>query len=130
MKVFLIKEKISPKLLGLEKAGFYSFITKSQKPDSVIESDVKKIIEITKKSGDEALISYANQFDKTDFKTAKDFLVSEKEMLAAEKILNAEVKQALKMAYARIVAYHKKQLPKDFLFSVFSSDLITIFLFF
>lgn len=85
---------------------------KSPQTDEV----VKKIISEVLKNGDKALISYSNQFDKTNFKSAKDFLVSEKEILAAEKNTKKEVREALKMAFSRIKKYHQKQLPKNFEF--------------
>jgi histidinol dehydrogenase len=116
MQIFQIKNKIVPQLAGLENTSFYSFITKSQKSDAAVENDVKKIIAFTKENGDAALISYSNKFDKTAFKKAADFLVTKKEIAEAEKKLSKDVKEALKMAYARIASYHKKQLPKDFLF--------------
>ena len=62
------------------------------------------------------MISYSNKFDKATFKKAEDFLVSEKEINAAEKLVTKEVKDALKLAFTRIKNYHQKQLPKDFRF--------------
>ena len=116
MKIFQIETKITDQLLGQEKTSFYKFITKSQKADSDVTETVTKIIQQVKKSGDQALISLSNKFDKTSFKTANDFLVSKKEIADAEKAVTPEVKAALKMAFARIKNYHEKQLPKDFRF--------------
>jgi len=116
IKIFSVKNKIAPQLIGLEKSSFYSFVTKSQKANLSVEDDVKKIINTTKKNGDAALISFSNKFDKTNFKSAKDFCVSEKEIALAEKNLDPKIRAALQKAYLRIKAYHQKQLPKDFLF--------------
>lgn len=86
--------------------------------DSVaVEKVVKKIISEVKKDGDKALISYSNKFDKTSFKTSKDLLISEKEISNSEKLLDKKLRDALKLAFRRIKAYHKKQLPKDFDFT-------------
>lgn len=114
MKIFLVKEKLTPNLESSLKSNFYNFITKSQKSDLDVEEQVKKIIAQTKKSGDASLIKLSNQFDKTKFKKAADFVVSEKEILNAEKQVSAEIKSALNQAFKRIKSYHEKQLPKDF----------------
>ncbi len=114
MKIFLVTEKLTQNLVTSTKSSFYSFITKSQKDDSSINEQVEKIIAQTKKSGDTALIKLSNQFDKTKFKKAADFIVTEKEIKEAEKCVTKEVKVALKQAFQRIQSYHKKQLPKDF----------------
>jgi histidinol dehydrogenase len=116
MKIFLIENKILPKLVGLEKLGFYKFLSTSQKSDLNVTKTVEAIISDVKKNGDKALISYSNKFDKTDFKKAEELLVSQKEIENSEKLINKEVRDALKMAYERIRNYHQKQLPKDFYF--------------
>ncbi|NBV06380.1 MAG: histidinol dehydrogenase [Proteobacteria bacterium] len=114
MKIFLVAERLSQNLATSTKSGFYNFITRSQKEDSSISEQVRKIINQTKKSGDTSLIKLSNQFDKTKFKQAADFIVSEKEISQAEKKVSKEVKQALNQAFKRIKSYHEKQLPKDF----------------
>jgi len=116
MKIFVITNKISDNLIGLEKSSFYNFITKSQKSDLNIAKQAEEIIAKTKKEGDRALIDLSNKFDKTNFKKAADFIVSENEMKLAEKAVSKEVKLALNKAFKRIKDYHQKQLPKDFSF--------------
>lgn len=114
MKIFLVSEKLTNNLTTSTKSSFYSFITKSQKDDFNVSQQVSKIIAQTKKSGDASLIKLSNQFDKTNFKKAADFVVSEKEIIAAEKQVTKPVKSALNQAFKRIKSYHEKQLPKDF----------------
>ena len=117
MKIFLIEDEKSLKPETLAKSDLAKFLAKLKKPNLNILKDVEEIINITKKDGDKALISFSNKFDKTAFKKSADLLVTNKEIIDAEKSLNKEVKQALKLAYQRIALYHKKQLPKDFLFT-------------
>jgi histidinol dehydrogenase len=117
MKIFLVKKRITNNLAGLEKSSFYKFLTKAQDSDKDVSKIVSEIILEVKKSGDKALVSYSNKFDKTSYKKAEDFLVTPQEITAAEKTLNKDVKAALKTAYKRIENYHKKQLPKDFNFT-------------
>jgi len=114
MKIFIIAQQLSDGLQGLEKSRFYQFITQLQKDDSDITDKIEKIITQTKKSGDKALIKLSNQFDKTNFKKSADFIVSENEINAAENLVSADVKAALKKAFKRIKSYHEKQLPQDF----------------
>ncbi len=116
MKIFLIENRISANLAGAEKSNFYKFLTQAQTSDLDVTKTVSEIIANTRKNGDKALISYSNKFDKATFKKAEDFLVSEKEINAAEKLVTKEVKDALKLAFTRIKNYHQKQLPKDFRF--------------
>ncbi len=116
MKIFLIENRISKNLYGAEKSTFYKFLTQAQTSDLDVTKIVSEIIANTRKNGDKALISYSNKFDKAAFKKAEDFLVSEKEINAAEKLVTKEVKDALKLAFTRIKNYHQKQLPKDFRF--------------
>ena len=116
MKIFLIENKILPKLIGSEKSSFYKFLITSQKTYVNVTKTVEAIISDVKKNGDKALISYSNKFDKTNFKKSDELVVSKKEITAAEKILDPKVKQALKQAFSRIKNYHQKQLPKDFYF--------------
>lgn len=116
MKIFSIETKITDQLHGQEKLPFYKFITKSQAADSDVSATVTTIISQVKKSGDKALISLSNKFDKTNFKSANNLLVSAQEISDAEKALAPEVKLALKTAFTRIKNYHEKQLPQDFRF--------------
>ena len=116
MKIFLVENKIGKNLEGSQKSSFYKFLTQAQNPDSDVTKTVSEIIATVKKTGDKALVSYSNKFDKAAFKTAADFLATEKEINAAEKLLKKEVKDALKLAFTRIKNYHQKQLPKDFHF--------------
>ena len=116
MKSFLIKNRIAAKLIDQEQEDFYQFLTASQLTDSTVKQTVEKIINNVKKSGDEALFEYSNTFDRTNFTTSSDLLVSEKDIKESSEMLDKKVQDALKKAYKRIKDYHVKQLPKDFNF--------------
>ncbi len=113
MKIFTIN---SNDVAKLDKSSVGKFFVASKKSAANIDKAVEDIIFNTKENGDKALISYSNQFDKTNFSKAQDFVVSKKEVENAVKNIAPEVLQALKTAYLRIVAYHKKQMPKDFVY--------------
>ena len=84
-----------------------------KRPDfnlSDIKETVETIIKNVKKDKDEALISYAKQFDNTDLKD--NFYVSEEEFKEAENSVDEALKVAIEEAYSNIYAFHKAQLPK------------------
>jgi len=84
-----------------------------KRPDfnlSDIKETVETIIKNVKKDKDEALISYAKQFDNTDLKD--NFYVSEEEFKEAENSVDEALKVAIEEAYRNIYAFHKAQLPK------------------
>lgn len=117
MKIFNIETKLDADLAGSEKSSFYSFLTPAVTTEENVSSAVEAIIAQVQKQGDAALIALSNKFDKTSFGKSDDFVVTKKEIDEAEKQLDKKVKDALKLAYTRIEAYHKKQLPQNFNFT-------------
>lgn len=113
MKIFEIN-KISHNLELSTSQEFYRFLLASKKPNQDVSATVQNIIAQVQEKKDSALISYSNKFDGTRFSATQDFIVSEKEINNAIKNLDPAIYKALKMAYDRIVSYHKKQLPKSF----------------
>lgn len=81
--------------------------------DEVKEKLVAKIIQDVRKDGDKAIIDLCNKFDGTNFKTAKDLLVSKAEFNQAKKNIDKKVVNALELAFERIHDYHKLQLPDN-----------------
>jgi histidinol dehydrogenase len=116
MKIFSIKGSIKADLSTSKNSAFVKLIQKSLQDNSKVNEIVEDIILNVKKNGDKSLISYCNNFDKTNFKTSSDLIVKKEEILQAEKLITPEVKQALKTAFSRIKKYHQKQLPSDFIF--------------
>jgi histidinol dehydrogenase len=81
----------------------------TQRPSSdtsLLEKNVKKILENVKKKGDKALRKYSKEFDGVKL---KKFLVSEKELNEAEALLNNELKQAIQKAKQNIETFHSAQ---------------------
>ena len=76
-----------------------------------VEPKVKKIIAEVRSGGDKALLKYAREFD--ELKPGQRVRVSEDEIAAAERECPGQVKDALRVAAARIRGYHERQLPKD-----------------
>jgi histidinol dehydrogenase len=78
--------------------------------------DVSTVVEATirdvRARGDLALLELTERFDGFDLST-EGWQISADECAAAYKALAPELRDALKLAAARIKAYHKAQLPKD-----------------
>jgi histidinol dehydrogenase len=62
---------------------------------------------------DSALISYTNQFDRTNYEGASELKVHPQEIDAAVKQCAPELLAALEVAAQRIRDYHARQLPKN-----------------
>jgi len=73
---------------------------------------VQAIIADVRARGDAALIELSRRFDRVEL-TPANLRVSEEEIAAAERNCSDEVRNALRVAAARIRGYHERQLPKD-----------------
>lgn len=73
-------------------------------------NDVAKIIENVKAGGDEALIKYCEKFNDGNFKSADDFLVSDKEIEEAYAATDKTVIDTIKAAHKNVFEFAKKQL--------------------
>ena len=76
---------------------------------------VLQIIEEIKAKGDEAVMEHIAKFDGWQPKSADDLAIDPKAMERAYQALDPKLKEALHLAYDRIEAYHKKQLPKSWI---------------
>ena len=80
-----------------------------------VEPIVKGILDEVRKEGDEALIRHISKFDKWTPKSGSDLKISTDEMKKAYENIDSKLREALKLAFDRIKAYHEKQLPKSWL---------------
>lgn len=71
-----------------------------------LEQLVKSVFEAVKKDGDAALQKYTQQFDGVDLKS---FLISDKELRAAEGQVSEELKAAIQQAKKNIKTFHAAQ---------------------
>ncbi len=84
--------------------------------DLGIISDVSKIIEDIKNSGDKALFSYCAKFDGINAKSINDLKIPEDEIARAHKEVTAnypELVEAVSVAYKNLVEYHSAQFGKE-----------------
>jgi histidinol dehydrogenase len=84
--------------------------------DSGIISDVSRIIEDIKSSGNRALFSYCKKFDGINAESINDLKISEDEIALAQKEVAAEypeLVEAVNIAYKNLVEYHSMQFEKE-----------------
>lgn len=74
---------------------------------TALEKTVSKILKAVREKGNKAVKKYSREFDKVSLRKLQ---VSEKEIKDAEKLLDKELKQAIKQAAANIRYFHEKQL--------------------
>lgn len=76
---------------------------------------VASIIDEIRKSGDKALCEQIARFDNWEPKSGSQLKISTDEMKQAWDKTDKKLKEALKIAYERIKAYHEKQIEKSWL---------------
>ncbi|MEO6404128.1 MAG: histidinol dehydrogenase [Ferruginibacter sp.] len=85
-------------------------IQRSVKAERNVSAIVNEIFAAVKQDGDEALKKYALQFDKAQLTELK---VSQQEIDASERSVDAKLKKAISLAYKNIYTFHKAQLRKN-----------------
>jgi histidinol dehydrogenase len=75
---------------------------------------VANILSDVRNRGDDAVIQYTRQFDSPDF-SSKDFVVTEAEFEAAEKLISPDFLSSLSIAAEQIESFHKKQLRNSWI---------------
>ena len=71
-----------------------------------LHSVVGKVLDDVRCNGDAALKKYEWQFDKTEI---ENFLVTDKEIADAEKLVSPELKDAIRIAHENIYKFHAAQ---------------------
>jgi histidinol dehydrogenase len=74
-------------------------------------------------TGDEALIKYAEAFDRVSMKTSQ-IEVTEAEFEAADKNLEADVKEVIRISHANIQKFHEAQMPEELWFTNIDSGIL------
>jgi histidinol dehydrogenase len=80
-----------------------------------VEKAAREIVEVVRERGDRALLAYTERFDGVRLRSA-DLRVPEEAMRAAESSLPRAVRSALRLAAARIRAFHRKQIQSSWQF--------------
>jgi len=89
-----------------DKEVWTKIIQRPVADNATLEKTVRKILGKVKEKGDIAVIKYTKEFDGIKL---KNLIVSEKEIAAAEALLNDELKQAIQQAKQNIETFHTAQ---------------------
>jgi histidinol dehydrogenase len=95
---------------------FNAFLATKREASQDVEQAVRSIIADVVARGDQALIELSRKFDRLDLE-AIGLRVAADEISAAAAACDRAALDALKLARARIEAYHRRQLPRDELFT-------------
>jgi histidinol dehydrogenase len=93
-------------------ARFTAFLGTKREAAQDVEAAVRAIVADVTARGDAALIELTNKFDRAAL-TPATLRVSAPEIEAATAQCDAKALAALRLAHARIEAYHRRQLPQD-----------------
>lgn len=83
------------------------------------ESTVHEILQMVKRQGDAALLTYTEEFDRVKL-TVKQLRVSGSEMDAAYQQVSKELLDAIRLAHKQIKRFHQQRIPKSWV--EFESD--------
>lgn len=94
------------KLLNPSREDWPAICCRPAQDMAQLEQQVLKVFEDVEKNGDAALIKYTAQFDKVDI---SDLQVPDSALEEAEKLLDDDLINAIKTAYANIYKFHEAQ---------------------
>jgi len=94
------------------EARFEALLGMKRESSADVNEAVAKIIAAVRTRGDAALIEFTKQFDQLDL-AETGIAVTDEDIQAAHAAVDEETVAALKLAYARILDHHKRQLPQD-----------------
>jgi histidinol dehydrogenase len=94
------------------EAAFAALVDARREADADVSADVAAILSRVRSEGDAALIDLTRRFDGFDL-DAEGWSISREDCAAAYAALAPDLRAALDLAAARIIAYHAKQRPAD-----------------
>ena len=93
------------------ETAFAAFLNETREAQADVEGAVAEILAAVRARGDRALLDYTERFDRVALGAA-DLRVGADEIEAATRACRSETLDALRLAAARIEAYHRRQLPE------------------
>jgi len=97
------------------KEEFETILGRAKTDIKEVSKIVTSIIDEIVETGNEALKSHIEKFDKWEVKSDEELMISQDDMKAAYENIDEDLKNALHIAYDRIKVYHEKQLPKSWI---------------
>jgi histidinol dehydrogenase len=85
---------------------------------------VSSILKSVREDGDKAIFQDIEKFDKWKPEKSDDLIISKDEMRAGFDRLSPDLQKALRVAYSRIEKYHKQQMPKSWIDTESSGNIL------
>ena len=98
------------------EARFVDLLGAKREAAEDVDAAVAAIIAGVRARGDAALADYSQRFDRVDYAT-HSLRISEAEIEAATADCQPKAVDALKFAFERVLAYHRRQAPQDVAFT-------------
>ena len=93
--------------------SFTRLVNARREADSDVAGQVASILAAVRNRGDDALVEFSQRFDGYALADESDWVVTPERCKEAYDGLDADLRDALELAAARIRAYHEAQLPED-----------------
>jgi histidinol dehydrogenase len=97
-------------------ADFAALLSAKREMEADVDTAVAAILADVRASGDAAVIEYTQRFDRLAL-TPMTLRIPAKDIATAAASCAPETLDALRLAATRIEAYHRRQIPEDFLFT-------------
>jgi histidinol dehydrogenase len=108
-----------PRRLATREAGFAArfaaLLDQKRQEESRVDEVAASILDDVRARGDAALVDYTRRFDRLEL-SAETLRVPAADTAAALRDSPTSLVEALRLAAARIEAYHRRQVPEDFRF--------------
>lgn len=102
----------------------YDLVMKRAEQDITEQMKIaKEVSDDIRDRGDEAVLEYTAKFDKVQL-TADTMKVTEEEIEAGYKRLDAQTRETIEYAYKNIYDFHEKQLPEEMWFTMVDNGLM------
>ena len=92
---------------------FSKIVRDRRESDQQVGRDVATMLNEVRERGDSALVEYTARFDQHNLSSDEHWSISKEACKTAYDRLDAELREALETAAARIRAYHEGQLPEN-----------------
>ena len=116
------------KILNSSQANFNSklsqIISFKQANSHLIEQDVQRILDHVERNGDNGLLKFIKQYDKTSYKKISDSLVTKKEINAAYSSVSKKTLSSLKQAMRNIKKFSNNQKLRSWHFNIKGSKIV------
>ncbi|MCB1078824.1 MAG: histidinol dehydrogenase [Verrucomicrobiae bacterium] len=84
-------------------------------PLAHVERTVSEVVGAVREKGDAALLAFAEKFDSVKFKSAKALRVTEAELDAADKAVDAKTRRAIATSRKNVIAFAKRSLRQNWM---------------